>query len=239
MPDFNQPLPWLNSDPKLPPNGSRILRQYDRYAINDLYLSDGTEPFLVQRCNPYGDSNNDLLSAAIAKCPLLDRYRDQQWDITLPTPPDDPNYPNGGYKITVWNTVETRKPNSSFYIYTNAPPIQGQYLDLRGTTQFQFWKKGRNYVTNAVESYTGSGTGTLTPVMLSYLEVISSSNHGWTNAESYPFRGYYYQTNILSITLTSADLRQSGTGALIRSYDIINPTGNMTHTYKFADAGNV
>lgn len=89
MVNFNQPLPWLASDPYLPSVGNRINQQYDRWSINDLYLGYGNnldteetiDPFLVGRCSPYKQPIVDLLSEAISRVNQIDRYREDVYDV--------------------------------------------------------------------------------------------------------------------------------------------------------------
>lgn len=95
---FRTDLPWLNSsdDRYLPTNANRILQQYDRYAIFDLYLGYQVKdknlntntitlteeyinnPFLVNRFTPYNQPQVDLLSEAISRCKLIDRYKEYE-----------------------------------------------------------------------------------------------------------------------------------------------------------------
>lgn len=92
---FDTVLPWLpDGDPKVPPPTSRILKQYDRYGIHDLYLGYGNDdnpgevidPFLVLGVNPTQMGVTDLLGEAISRVNLIDEYTEKRYDLTISCP---------------------------------------------------------------------------------------------------------------------------------------------------------
>lgn len=99
-------MPWfnnlgINSDAYKPIGANSILQQYDYYAIHDLYLGYGKknindlslaqvvdgdvlDPFLVLRFNPWFQPQVDLLTEAINRCTIADRYRENTYDVITP-----------------------------------------------------------------------------------------------------------------------------------------------------------
>ncbi len=144
---FDTILPWFSLQPDIykPDSANRINQQYDFYSIFDLYLgyqeqdtdeSTGAStldpkenvnnPLLVSRFSPWKQPTIDLLTEAINRCSVIDRYRENTYKSVPPPPPPPP--PNNDPKSYLFNYLG----QSIQFVFPSSWRITTEFIEVPG-----------------------------------------------------------------------------------------------------------